>query len=1031
MKQVKLLILTLICSFAMIGCDGSEGYYFKPISISYNGQSVSGGSITIDVGATDNNSQGDIISVSPITIKHDGSTGIPDLSVTLNNFSNTLADNEFILLVDGSIYTGNTYTLTSGTTATFEVQYQVGAGTFSKTNPTISLSSYGTGASDTTITFKGYDNANIGTTTYIGSDNKTATTDTTIELVGTGTQSSTVVSDSIIITNKDLRNSVSVALTDFVSVGADNQFTITADGTIVTDNTYVIQAGATVAFVARYQVGAGTISNITPTISLSSVASDVNDTTIKFIGFDTQAKYESGFEIDTSATGNTKYNVWSEAGLKQFTQDYNAMSDSTPMDITLLGDIEFTEKQLPLFDDNRYSGVFDGNGYALKGLEMDYKREDGYSGIYHGLINLAIDSTIKNVTIIDPIITIDNDSDIRSNSIDIADGGGRIAILVAQAHNSSMINNKVIGGKVNIVKPFDNGISFAAIVNAISPYGQADSEIYIQGNSVTGLEVKIADTSDDENSYTIGVGMVTGQVRLDLNDTNAQVIIEDNYVGDNVSVIAQAHSVTIGGISESVMVTSDAVKGVIIRNNYVGNNVNLSTKYKKERYIPDGIELDNITKDTQNTDAIRKYNNHQHAIGGIARVFDSDKTGIDDSGNRNGNGMISAYNNKVSNNVSLTIDSYIDSDAGKSSMGGIVAIAENANVYNNIVSDSVSIRFSNESLVLPTDNATPLNAIISSGGIIGRYEVSDSNYVSGNYVGRNVSITSDNTYYGVLKSEINNSGLGEDMANRYMYNSIAGGIIGYANFSIREDTEQFVSGIPDMQLLVAGNHIDSGVKIFSKHDYRGQAELDFITNDNASLGAYSGGVVGASYDIVMTNSAPKAYKGVLQIVGNAVSNSVSITGEGASLDRVSVGGIFAGQGKSVIIDRPWDTSGLFISGNYVATGTNSILGSYLPFTEVADSSGDMATIINCDIDNYYLNDGTIGNTPTNGVITDTGNTKYGTALYGGVSELNSYVNNLNNAIDSYNAKVDSFHKVGYKFVTSSDTTSLPTLAASE
>lgn len=112
---------------------------------------------------------------------------------------------------------------------------------------------------------------------------------------------------------------------------------------------------------------------------------------------------EKDYEVAEDGT----YLVYTAKGLKAWA-DY-VRSDQTVngiyswrTNVTLMNDITLTENWSPVGNTGKsFSGTFDGNGKSIIGLVIDNP-----SGLYQALIgNLGYDGIVKNLTVIDPVVS--------------------------------------------------------------------------------------------------------------------------------------------------------------------------------------------------------------------------------------------------------------------------------------------------------------------------------------------------------------------------------------------------------------------------------------------------------------------------------------------------------------------------------------------------------------------------------------------------------------------------------------------------
>lgn len=233
--------------------------------------------------------------------------------------------------------------------------------------------------------------------------------------------------------------------------------------------------------------------------------------------------------------------------------------------LKLTSDIDCTGQTLnPLFNDYdsdfgdlNFRGVFDGQGHAISGLEID-----GGNGSEIGLIAIAENATVKNLTLSGEVTgsdcvgsvagrAIDSTFDTISSSVDITGDvqvGGIVGCMYDDRGDST-VTNSTYSGNLDATYGTNGGI----VGSAEMDFGHT---LTLDGNTFSG-------TITPHNGNDIGG--IAGYI--DIEDKPSVVSIKNNTIG----TINAPHSYYVGGLTGYLY--SDSGSSTIIKNNHLTGSI--------------------------------------------------------------------------------------------------------------------------------------------------------------------------------------------------------------------------------------------------------------------------------------------------------------------------------------------------------------------------------------------------------------------------------------------------------------------------
>ena len=224
-------------------------------------------------------------------------------------------------------------------------------------------------------------------------------------------------------------------------------------------------------------------------------------------------------------------------------------------DIDLSG---YNWEPIGLNDETAFNGVFDGNGYSIKGLTVKVDEQSEATGA--GLFGVVENATLKGVTLKDASVDVDNDA---------VQGAG---LLVGYAKGSVVLEEVIVEKEeesaTNEVKGSQNTGSVAGLVSG--------SEVVIKNCEVKDANVKTADQGTDATNKASAGGVVgTLKVESSTDGTKSRVEIEGCKV-DGIDLSATTDgsgttSTSMGGVVGSLNVDENVEVEVSVSGNSVAN----------------------------------------------------------------------------------------------------------------------------------------------------------------------------------------------------------------------------------------------------------------------------------------------------------------------------------------------------------------------------------------------------------------------------------------------------------------------------
>lgn len=254
----------------------------------------------------------------------------------------------------------------------------------------------------------------------------------------------------------------------------------------------------------------------------------------------------------------------------------------------LMNDIDLNGKgwtPIGLNDATAFKGVFDGNGYAIKGLSVVVDENNTSNATGAGLFGVVENAKLKGVTLKDATVDVQSD--------EVAGAG----LLVGCAKGTVVLEEVVVvkenESASNEVKGSQNTGSVAGIVSG--------SDVVIKNCEVKDANVKTADQGTDAANKASAGGVVgTLKVEASEDGSKAKVEIEGCKV-DGIDLSAATNesgttSTSMGGVVGSLNVD----KGVEVEVNVSGNSV-ANTQVSGKNDSEEGDEVTENENSTQGT----------------------------------------------------------------------------------------------------------------------------------------------------------------------------------------------------------------------------------------------------------------------------------------------------------------------------------------------------------------------------------------------------------------------------------------------
>ena len=254
----------------------------------------------------------------------------------------------------------------------------------------------------------------------------------------------------------------------------------------------------------------------------------------------------------------------------------------------LMNDIDLAGKgwtPIGLNDETAFKGVFDGNGYAIKGLSVVVDENNTSNATGAGLFGVVENAKLKGVTLKDATVDVQSD--------EVAGAG----LLVGCAKGIVVLEEVVVvkenESASNEVKGSQNTGSVAGIVSG--------SDVVIKNCEVKDANVKTADQGTDAANKASAGGVVgTLKVEASEDGSKAKVEIEGCKV-DGIDLSAATNesgttSTSMGGVVGSLNVD----KGVEVEVNVSGNSV-ANTQVSGKNDSEEGDEVTENENSTQGT----------------------------------------------------------------------------------------------------------------------------------------------------------------------------------------------------------------------------------------------------------------------------------------------------------------------------------------------------------------------------------------------------------------------------------------------
>lgn len=303
-----------------------------------------------------------------------------------------------------------------------------------------------------------------------------------------------------------------------------------------------------------------------------------------------------------------------------------AAGDATqPITYKLQNDIDLSGhnwEPIGLNDQSAFTGVFDGNGYSIKGLSVKVDNNSGATGA--GLFGVVENATLKGVTLKDASVDVQNDN-VEGAGLLVGRAKGAVVLeevivekeeksasQVTGSQNTGSVAGVITSSDVTIkncevknanVKTADQGTSaenkasaggVVGTLNVVQPEDGSEAKVAIDGNKVDGIDLSATtEESGATSAASTSMGGVVGSLNIP-EDVNVDLNVSGNSVA-NTQVSSKNDSAEGGEATENENSTQGTVVGNLSElDSNVAGNIMKDNEVSEDTQIENQLTVSNL-----------------------------------------------------------------------------------------------------------------------------------------------------------------------------------------------------------------------------------------------------------------------------------------------------------------------------------------------------------------------------------------------------------------------------------------------------